>query len=351
MNKITLLITIIVFILNTGNVFSNNIIFTVNNIVVDGKINSEKDRINLLDKAFQKGFDEFTAKTLLTKDKQKLSDISNKSIKNLIFSYQIVKDEISINNTRIFTVNIKFDQEKINRYLITKNIPYADVSEITLTILPILIKENDVYLYSDNYFYTHWINDIEDKKKLIIYNLALENIEDLEYISKNKENLELINTENIFADYGGTNYALAIINLSGENSQLYIKTNIQNYKINKNLQIEFDSQNETKSYEEIIYKIKKEINQIWKNQNLIDINTPSFINLTLEIKKKNDLLSLKTILEKIDVIDNFSVVLLNNNFAKINVKYLGKISKIKNKLIEKNIKIKIINNEWKLKIN
>lgn len=351
MNKFKIILTIIVFILKTGNVFSNNIIFNVNNIVVTGKINNEEDRLDLLDEAFQKGFKEFINKTLLSKDIERLSNIPIKSIKDLIFSYQIESEEISTNNQSIFKINLRFDQNKINRYLTSENIPYADVSEITITLLPILIEGENIYLYSDNYFYTNWIKEEKEKKtELINFNLALENIEHLEYVNKNKDKLESIDEQKLFIDYGKNNYAFIIINLSEKNIKSYIKVNIQNQKVNKNLNFKYDKNNKTNSLNDAIEELKKEINQIWKNQNLIDINTPSFINLTLEINKRKDLLRLKSILEQIDVIENSSVLLLNKDYAKIKVKYLGKVSKIKAKLIEQNIDIKIVNNEWKLSL-
>ena len=146
------------------------------------------------------------------------------------------------------------------------------------------------------------------------------------------------------------NLTSSFICLSEKNIKSYIKVNIQNQKVNKNLNFKYDKNNKTNSLNDAIEELKKEINQIWKNQNLIDINTPSFINLTLEINKRKDLLRLKSILEQIDVIENSSVLLLNKDYAKIKVKYLGKVSKIKAKLIEQNIDIKIVNNEWKLSL-
>ena len=41
---------------------------------------------------------------------------------------------------------------------------------------------------------------------------------------------------------------------------------------------------------------------------------------------------------------------MTNKYSKIRFKYRGKVSKIKNKLMEEKINIKIIDNIWKLKI-
>ena len=95
---------------------------------------------------------------------------------------------------------------------------------------------------------------------------------------------------------------------------------------------------------------KREIDEIWKLQNLIDIRTPSFLNTVLEIKKDNDLLNLRKALNKIDLIESYNVMELNTNYAKIKIKYLGKINKIKSKLDDQGIRVIISNNEWKLKL-
>ena len=129
-----------------------------------------------------------------------------------------------------------------------------------------------------------------------------------------------------------------------------MKTSIENKKVDRYLDFNLNSLNENKSYEEAILILKKEIVQIWKEQNLIDINTPTFLDFYLKIKKNNDYLKLKSILDSIDIIENHSVLEMTNKYSKIRVKYKGKLNKIKDKLIEMQISIKIIDNVWKLEI-
>ena len=65
MNKITLLIFIIVFLTKTGNVFSSNSIFNVDNIIINNTNNQNREKI--LDKAIKTGFKKLTKKILLKK--------------------------------------------------------------------------------------------------------------------------------------------------------------------------------------------------------------------------------------------------------------------------------------------
>ena len=63
------------------------------------------------------------------------------------------------------------------------------------------------------------------------------------------------------------------------NLAAYIKTSIENKEIDKSINLKIYPENKTKTYEEAILTLKDEISQIWKSQNLIDVNTPSFLDL------------------------------------------------------------------------
>jgi len=355
MNKFFCIFCIIVFIFKTETVFSNNLIFDVNNIKVSGRINSDLDNKKLIEIAFQKAFIIFVNKTLLKKDAVNLYKTKIEIIKDLILTYQIAKNEINDKKENLLTLNIKFDKKKINDFLVQRGIPYADISNISLTLLPILIKQKDILLYEENFFYKNWIKTENTEEitndNLINYNLALENIEDLEYINKNKENLELIDVKKITSFDVGKNYALIIIYFTEDKFRAYIKTLIENKEIDKNIDLKIYSESEVRSYEKAISVLKEEINQIWKEQNLIDVNMLSFLDFFLETKKNNDFLKLRSVLDSIDIVENYSVLEMTNEYSKIRLKYKGKINKIKDKLIEQKINIKITDNIWRLRIN
>lgn len=350
MIKAILISLIIVFIFETQTVFSKNILYDVNNISVTGEIKTNLDREKLIETALKKAFLKFINKILLNEDIRKISDTNIKVIKNLVFSYQIFNNQINQNKQNILTVNIKFDQKKINNFLALKGISYADVSDISLKIFPVFIKDKEVFIYSDNFFYKNWINE-EKNNELIKYNLALEDIEKLEYINRNKENLETINNKILFSDFANENSAFILIYFSENKLRSYIKTFIQKKEVNRNIDLNFNPGDPDSSYVQAIEKIKNEITQIWKSQNLIDINTPSFLDFVLEIKNTNDYLKITNILNNIDIVDNFRVMELTKDFAKLRIKYNGKIIQIKNKLNVQNINVNIEDNEWKLRFN
>ena len=355
MNKFFFIFCIIVFLFKTQTVFSNNLIYDVNNIEVSGRISTDLDKKKLIQSAFQKAFIVFTNKTLLRKDAVNLNKTKITTIEDLVFAYQIVKNEKNNKKESIVTINVKFDQKKISNFLAQNGISYADVSNIFLTLLPVLIKNKEVLMFSENFFYNNWLEnqnvEVSSKDILITYNLALENVEDLQYINANKKNLELIETINLTSIKDVRNYAFLLVYFTEDQLRAYVKTSIDNKKIDKNFNLKTYPDDEEKTYREAIVTIKQEINQIWKGQNLIDFNTPAFLDLFLEVEEMNDYLKLSNTFDSIDSIENYSVLEMTNKYLKVRLKYKGKVNRLRNKLIENKINIKIIDDIWRAKIN
>ena len=351
MSKYLFILSIIVFLFKTETVFSAETIYDVNNIQVSGKLNSNLDNNKLIEEAFRKAFLIFINKTLLEKDIETLSKTNIQIIKDFIFTHQITSQKKSIDEEIILTVNVKFDPKKINNYLSINNISYADISEISISILPILRKENNLFIFSDNFFYNEWNKTENDKKnteaQLINYNLALENAEDLFYINNNRENLELIDINKLNSLSEEKNKIFLIFTLN-EDTKVFIKAYFNEKEVIKNITL---NNNITDDYNSLIMNVKSLINQIWKEQNLIDINTPAYLDIIFDIKKINDFLKFRTFLDTIDIIDNYSILEITNKYAKIRMKYKGKISNLREKFLNEKININIENNEWSLSFN
>jgi hypothetical protein len=355
MNKFFFIFCIIVFLFKTQTVFSNNLIYDVNNIEVSGRISTDLDKKKIIQSAFKKAFITFTNKTLLKNDAINLRKTKINTIENLVFAYKIIKVEKNEKKESILTVNVKFDPKKISNFLAKNRISYADVSNISLTFLPVFIKNKKVLMFEENFFYKNWLeteNKIKNIKDILItYNLALENIEDLRYINSENENLELIDIKKLTSLKNVKNYAFLIIYFTEGQFRAYVKTSIMNKQIDKSFNLQVYPEDETKTYNEAIKSIKEEINQIWKGQNLIDVNTPSFLDLFLSIKKTNDYLKLRNIFDSIDLIENYSVLEMTNEYLKVRLKYKGKIKRVQDKLLENKINIKIEDNIWRASID
>ena len=93
MNKLFFICFIIVFLFKTQTVFSSNLIYDVNNIEVSGKINKDSDKKKLIQSAFKKAFIIFVNNALLKNDASNLYATKISTIEDLVFVYQIIKDE------------------------------------------------------------------------------------------------------------------------------------------------------------------------------------------------------------------------------------------------------------------
>ena len=347
MKNFKFILTILIILFQTGNVLSNESIFTVNNIQVNK--NTFKNNKELINIAFRKGFEKLNRKILLEKDYLKTTKISLKNIKNLVSHYQIVK---SVDNfTKNFeTVNLYFKREKMYDFYNQNNIKYSDVSGKILKILPVLLLNDEIFIYDNNFFYDNWMNDLKDNEsKNIEYIFPVENLETIETLKKNQKNLESINLDDIFDEDIEKDNLLIIIDYNKQKTKFFLKGIVSSKKIIKN--IFFSNKNkENFEYDDILKYLKSEILELVKSQNIIDIGTPSFFNVNLKLKNNNDLFLFQNILSEIDLIENFNVKEFNNKFAYINIKYYGKINKIKEKLIKKGLDIKFDNNQWSARL-
>ena len=347
MKNFNFILFILIILFKTGNVLSIESIFTVNNIQVNK--NTFKNKEELINIAFKKGFEKLNSKILLEKDYIKTKNISLRSIKNLVSHYQIVKNKEE--NVKDFeSINLYFKRDKMYNFYNQNNIKYSDVSGKILKILPVLILNNEIFIYDNNFFYKNWLKNNEKKENANIeYIFPLENIETIETIKKNQNDLELISLNDIFDLDNEKDNLLVIIDYNSEKTKFFLKGTISSKKIIKNLSIDDQTVNKN-DYTDILKYLKKEILELVKSQNIIDIGAPSFLNVNLELKRQNDLFRFQNILNEVDLIENFNVREFNNKFAYINIKYYGKINKIKEKLIQKGIDINFTNNQWSARL-
>ncbi len=349
MNKIIFFIFIIVFLFRTGNVFSGSDIFYVDNITVNNNKNLSKEE--LLNKAFKTGFEKLIRKILLKKDHETVLKTRLKDVKKMVSSYEIKNNE-DLNKTNDLAFNLLFDRERMNNFFYSKGISYSDIPKTSLLLFPVLIENNNFYLFSDNYFFTKW--NIEDRKtsidEFVDYILPIENLEDIQFIKDNKNKLESVRINEFLSNYDMENYIFLIIKPSEKKTDIFLKGVFSGKEVTKNFVINTDIQDKKLRFAKVIESTKQEINEIWKSQNLIDIRVPSFLNIVLDIKSQNDLLKIQMGLQQIELIENFYVLELTKDYAKIRIKYFGRMEKIKKIFYEKGIELQNENNEWKISL-
>ena len=340
------IIFILVIFLKTGNVLSNENIFIVNNIELTKKANiSNQDIAN---QAIKQGFERLTKKILLKRDIDRLSKLSFSQIKNLVSYYQVQDlNEGSKNN--ILSFNISFDKKKLHDLFYKINISYSEIVDKEIFLLPVYIKNDQVFIYSKNFFYEKWNLLYENNLIDIIW--PIENIEIIQKINLTKKNLLNINLRSLLPEYKNKNLALILIEDTGSKSEkIFIKTSILEKNIDKSVLIKRSNLGEEKYFEKIIKNVSEELVNLIKSQNLVDVRVPSFLNTKFKSNRKFNLVDLDERIKKIELIDYIYVQELNKDYVMIKIKYLGKLDKIIKQLEEQNVILKFINEEWRIKI-
>ena len=346
MKSYKLIIIILIVFLKTGNVLSNNNIFDVNNIEIEKKGNATNEILANI--AIKKSFEILTNKILLKRDLIKLRELKLTEIKELVKYYQISKKSENNIKPEKINFNISFDKDKIHDLFYKKRISYSEINNKELFILPILKKNNQIFIYNNNFFYNRW-NEI-NKTDLIDFILPLESIEIIQKVNLNKNNLLTLQLEDIFREYPKKNLTLVLIEDEKDKKiKIYLKSKVLEKNIIKNINIEKDNLSKDKLYTKIIIDIKDEIINLIKSKNLIDITAPSFLNVQFKINKKNNLVELKSRIKKIDAIENIYIQKLNSNSIFLKIKYLGKINKIIRQLENHQIRLELLNDQWSIK--
>ncbi len=339
-----LIIYILIVFFKTETVFSENNLFNVNNIQLE-----KKDKISqnaLADQAIKRGFNQLIEKILLKGDINKLSDLSFPVIKKLVSYYQITDIPDEKKTKEFVNFSVTFDKDKVHNLFYEKGILYSEISDKELYILPILIKNNEIFIFNNNFFYENW-NKI-DNDNLIEFVLPLENIEIIQKINTYKNNLIDLNLKDLFKEYPNKNSAIILVE-DNNIEKIYIKSIIQGKNISKNLNLKKENIDKKNYYKKIIAVSKKELINLVKSRNLIDIRTPSFLNAKLDINQSINLVELNLRIQNIDLIENIYVEEFNKDFMNLRIKYLGKLDKIVNQLKRENIDLKLINEQWVIK--
>ena len=345
LNKIIILILVI--FIKTGNVLSQDSIFNVNNIEIIKKTNtSNKDIAN---QAIKKAYLKLIDKILLIEDKEKISKMDFKKIEELVSYYQVISNVENDKKEDIVIFNIFFDKDKLHNLFYEKDISYAEITDKEFYLLPVLKKDDQYFIFNQNFFYEKW-NDFEDND-LVEFILPFENIEIIQKINLNKNNLFDVEINTLFLEYSKKNQALLLIDdKNGIVEKIFLRANISGKKINKNLLIKNNFQEKAKNYREIIKRARNEIIDLVKSQNLIDIKTPSFLNIKLTPNKNNNLAELHKRLDNIGLVDDLYVQEINSEYVLLKIKYLGKLEKIINELKKEKIILKQKNDEWSIKL-
>ena len=340
------LILILIVFFKTETVFSENNLFSVNNLILEKKDNISNNA--LTDMAIKKGFNSLIERILLKKDIDKLANLSFSSIKELVMFYQITDMLEKKIDGEFVNFSVTFDKLKIHDLFYKKGILYSDISNKEIYVLPVLIKGSEIFIFNNNFFYENWNKFNENN--LAEFVLPLENIEIIKTVNDFKDNLISLNLKNLFEEYSDKNLALILIEVNLNSvRKVFIKSILQGKTISKSLNFKNQNFNTKALYEKIIIDTKYELINLVKSENLIDIRTPSFLNVKLDLNKKSNLVELNSRIKDIDSIEGIYVQEFNKNYMDLKIKYLGKLNKIINQFKKEKIDLQLINDQWIIK--
>jgi hypothetical protein len=344
MKNILFIFCILIILFKTETVLSNNKIFNVNNIEINKENSQNKEK--LVFKAFKKGFEKLINRLLLEKDYKRVLSTDLEDIKKLISYYQI--KDLEENKVKKISVNIFFDKDRMHNFFYEKNILYSDTINTEVIFFPLLIKNKEYFIYNKNYFIENWNNKVLNET--IQYTLPIESIEKIQKIESYKDNIFKLDTSEFFKEYDVENMLFAIIEKEENNAKIFLNTKIAGKKLNKTFIISNTFSSNEKFNDSIINEIKKLTRDLIKSQNLIDVRTPSFLNVQIRLNNKSNLIEFNNRIKKIGLINNFYVQQLNKDYVLIKIRYLGRVDKIITKLKNEKMNLELKDGKWQLSI-
>ena len=190
---------------------------------------------------------------------------------------------------------------------------------------------NEIQNFNENFFYTQWL-EVEINNELINFILPLEDLEDISKITKMKNNIEDLDVDSLVNKYDEKNYVFVLMDYEDSKLNIYFKTNFNNSKISKNISHEVKNINDELILNSILKELKLEITDLWKEQNLINLLMPLSISLKFQHSKLEDLDKLRSVLYKINIIENYTLEEFNINNSLFKIYYYGNPKKLRSEL-------------------
>jgi hypothetical protein len=340
--------TIFLFILFTKS-FSEENVFTINNVTVKGEIDLNFSREKYINKAFLNSFEILMNKILLSRDLTKMNNIKLKQIKSLINHFQILEESYRKDEYKA-KIKIFYSDIKIKKFLRQKNISFSQPENISAVFFPVFFINDEMQNLNDNFFYKYW-TEIEIKNELINFILPLEDLEDISKIMKMKNRIEELDVDTLVNKYDVKSYVFALMDYQDKKLNIHVKTNFNNNKISKNFLYEVENINDEPSLNYILKDLKLKVMDIWKEENLVNLLMPLSISLQYQHSNLEDLDKLRNIFYKIGIIDSYTLEEFNINNSFFKIYYYGNPKKLRSELLKFGYQLKNDQGYWQLYFN
>ena len=340
--------TIFLFILFTKS-FSEENVFTINNVTVKGEIDLNFSREKYINKAFLNSFEILMNKILLSRDLTKMNNIKLKQIKSLINHFQILEESYRKDEYKA-KIKIFYSDVKIKKFLRQKNISFSQPENISAVFFPVFFINDEMQNLNDNFFYKYW-TAIEIKNELINFILPLEDLEDISKIMKMKNRIEELDVDTLVNKYDVKSYVFALMDYQDKKLNIHVKTNFNNNKISKNFLYEVENINDEAALNYILKDLKLKVTDIWKEENLVNLLMPLSLSLQYQHSNLEDLDKLRNIFYKIGIIDSYTLEEFNINNSFFKIYYYGNPKKLRSELLKFGYQLKNDQGYWQLYFN
>ena len=340
--------TIFLFITFTKS-FSEENLFTINNVEVKGTVDLNFSREKYLNKAFLNSFEMLKTKILLSRDLNKINDIKLEQIKKLISSFQILEESYSKD---VYQINIKilYNEVKVKKFLRQKNISFSQAESISAVFYPVLFVNGEIQNFNEIFFYKQWTKVVIENE-IINFILPLEDLEDISKIIEMKNRIEELNIDTFIYQYNLENYVFALMDYQNKKLNIHLKINFNNNKISKNISYDVKNINDEQELSSILKDLKLMITDLWKEENLINLLMPLSIKLKFQHTNIKNLDELRNTFQKIGLINNYTLEEFNINNSFFKIYYYGNPKKLKSELSKFGYQLENVQGSWQLYLN
>ena len=329
--------------------FSNENIFIVDNIKVQGPIDLNFSREKYIDQAFLKSFETLLPRVVLSEDLNKINKTRLKKIKSLINSFKIM-EETYRNDEYKASFKIFYNEIKVKKLLVQKNISFSQTKKISAIFFPVLFINEEIQDFYDNFFYKNW-NQSKIENELINFILPLEDLDDISKIKKMKNRIEELNVDDFVNKYNIKNYVFTLMNHQNEKLNVYVRANFSKITVSKNFSYELKDINNKSKLDLILKDLKIKVTDIWKEENVINIAIPLTLRVKFKYKNLDDLYKIKKVFYKINIIDRHSLDEFNINNSFFKLYYYGNPKRLKTELMRFGYKLENYQGHWEIYID
>ena len=328
---------------------ANTKIFRIDDIELSTPFEINFDKNQIIEEGFVQAFNQLILSIIKSKDNTKLEKISLGQIKGTIETFSI-KEEKFVNKIYHVKMNVSFNKKSIFDILESQNIfPSLPVKK-NLVFIPIIIDDDkrETQIFNENVIYKNWNENVKNFH-LLNYILPSSDIEDYNFLKKNIANIENIDFSKLANKYNLEDYIISIIYKKNKNIKLLNKTNINNKKVLKKIEIKninFEKPNEVKK---LIENLKTIFEDQWKQEN--EINTSIRLLLTISIENINNfrIKEFEKNLENLDLINNFYIYKFNNKNNVYKIVFNGSRNKFLQTMKNLNYEIETDKKIWIVK--